>query len=84
MNKLWDRLYTGIGVISMGGVLAASLGSALIYGASHPVDTYRDIRKCRAGTQSPASESNILPRQRPDDIHDTSGPEFCVDESAES
>lgn len=68
----------------MGGVLAASLGSALIYGASHPVDTYRDIRKCRAGTQSPAAESNILPRQRSDGIQDTPGPEFCVNGSAES
>jgi hypothetical protein len=61
MNKLRDRLHTGMGVISMGGVLAASLGGALIDRALHPADSYRDIRKCRAATRSPASESSIQP-----------------------
>lgn len=69
MNKLRDRLYTGMGVISMGGVLAASLGGALIDRALHPVDTYRDIRKCRAATRSRASERSIGPSLRPYDNH---------------
>ncbi len=33
----------------MGGALAAMLGGALMDRASHPVDTYRDIRRRRAG-----------------------------------
>ena len=51
MNKLRDRLYTGMGVISMGGMVAASLGGALVDRALHPVDTYRDIRELRAATR---------------------------------
>lgn len=69
MNKLWNRLYTGMGVISMGGALAAMLGVALVDRASHPVDTYRDIRKRRAGTQSPQSESHNPPSLRPCAMH---------------
>jgi hypothetical protein len=84
MNKVWDRLYTGIGVISMGGMVAASIGGALIDRASHPVDTYRDIRKLRVNAKSPASEPNIRPRQRLADIQNIPESEFCVNESAKS
>jgi hypothetical protein len=69
MNKLWDRLYTGVGVISMGGALAAMIGGVLMDRASHPVDTYRDIRKRRAGTQSSQSAPYNPPTQRPCDMH---------------
>ena len=58
MNKLRDRLYTGMGIISMGGALAASLGGALIDRALHPVDTTRDIRKRRAGTEDFCSHAS--------------------------
>jgi hypothetical protein len=69
MNKLWDRLYTGVGVISMGGALAAMLGGALMDRALHPADTYRDIRERRAGTQSPQFEAGNPPTQRPCEMH---------------
>ena len=69
MNKLWDRLYTGIGVISMGGALAAMLGGALMDRASHPVDTYRDIRKRWADAQSPQFDPRNQPTQRLCEIH---------------
>ena len=65
MNKLWDRLYTGVGVLSMGGALAAMLGGALMDRALHPADTYRDIGERRAGTQSPQFEAGNPPTQRP-------------------
>jgi hypothetical protein len=69
MNKLWDRLYTGVGVISMGGALAAMLGGALMDRALHPADTYRDIGERRAGTQSPQFEAGNPPTQRPCEMH---------------
>jgi hypothetical protein len=50
MNNLRDRLDTGMGVVSIGTLLAASLGGALVDRALHPVDTYRDIQKRRAVT----------------------------------
>ena len=48
MNTLRDRFYTGMGVISVGSLLATSLGGALADRLLHPIDTYRDIRKHRA------------------------------------
>lgn len=48
MNTLRDRFHTGVGVISVGSLLAISLGGALADRVLHPVDTYRDIRKHRA------------------------------------
>jgi hypothetical protein len=48
MKKLRDRFYTGIGVVSMGSLLAASVGGALIDRALHAADTYRDIQKRRS------------------------------------
>lgn len=69
MNKLCDRLYTGIGVISMGGALAAMLGGALMDRASHPVDTYRDIRKRGAGAPSPQFEPCNPQTQRRCEMH---------------
>ncbi len=50
MSKLRDRFYTGMGMVSIGSLLAASLGHALIDRALHPVDTCRDIRERRAAS----------------------------------
>jgi hypothetical protein len=56
MTKLRDRFYTGMGVVTMGSLLATSLGGALIDRALHPADTYRDIQKRRgaAGRSRPS------------------------------
>jgi hypothetical protein len=59
MNKLRDRFYTGMGVITMGSLLAASLGGALIDRARHPADTYRDIQKRRAVPVGPDHLSEL-------------------------
>jgi hypothetical protein len=58
MKKLRDRFHTGMGVVTLGSFLAASLGNALIDRALHPADTYRDIQKRRgaAGRSRPTSE----------------------------
>lgn len=47
MNRLRHRFYAGLGVISMGSLLAASLGHAVLDRALHPVDTWREIHKPR-------------------------------------
>jgi hypothetical protein len=51
MNKLRDRFYTCTGVVGIGGVLAASIGGALVDRILHPIDTYRDIQKRRAAAR---------------------------------
>jgi hypothetical protein len=61
MNTLRDRFYTGMGVISMGSLLATSLGGALVDRILHPVDTYRDIRKRRDATPFGPSQRSIRP-----------------------
>jgi hypothetical protein len=48
MSSLRDRFYTGMGVVGVGSLLAASLGGALADRLLHPVDTCRDIRRRRA------------------------------------
>ncbi len=78
MNKLRDRLHTGIGLVTMGGMLTAALGVAVVDRISHPVDTYRDIRKRRAGTRSRCSQELSPPSDaiNPDTINpDTINPD---------
>lgn len=47
MKTLGDRFYTGVGVISVGSLLAMSVGGAVADRVLHPVDTCRDIYKRR-------------------------------------
>jgi hypothetical protein len=56
MSKIRDRFYTGMGVISIGSLVAASVGGALVDRALHPVDTLRDIQKRRAATLSRSAQ----------------------------
>lgn len=53
MNKLRDRFGSGVGVVSIGTLLAMSLGGAVADRAIHPLDTYRDIQKRRAAARRP-------------------------------
>jgi hypothetical protein len=59
IDKMRNRFHIGVGVINMGYFLATSVGGALVDRALHPVDTYRDIQKCRATTASRSSAENI-------------------------
>jgi hypothetical protein len=70
MNKLRDRFHTGMGVISVGCLLATSLGGALADRALHPVDTYRDIRKHRANPRLGPAQRSIRPTAPQCEKHD--------------